>query len=107
MDRGIDAALIMLFFNNFRVYGQIFHHGDIRFVNVLSNHGNIGFPSTPFYFIHGSDLLNFLYDILIVRGYELTAVVTVRLITIVFLGVMAGRTNDPALAMKLPDGKAQ
>src|SRR6185503_13420657 len=56
---------------------------------------------------HRSYLLHFLYDIFIMRRHQLTAVIPIRLIAIVFLGVVTGRTNDPTLAMKLPDSKAQ
>src|SRR5580658_7622522 len=101
VDGSINDPQIMLTFNSFRVNGQVAHHGDIGFVDILADHGDVGLATAPFDFIDTGDLFDFGDDILIVRRDELTAVVPIRFVAIVFLWVVRGGANDAPLAAEV------
>src|SRR5579859_6138524 len=97
----------MLFLNDLGVDGQFTDHGDISLVYFPADHRNIGLPSAPFHFIDRCDLLYFLDNVVVMVRDQLSPIVPICLIPIVFLRVVGSGTDHTSLAMEVTDGKAQ
>ena len=79
---------IMLLLDDIWIDAQTFNHVNISDVELRTDQMNIMLPSCPFYIVYTYNFLYFLYYVLIMRRHELSTIVEIGFVAIVFSGIV-------------------
>ena len=94
----------MMFFIYFRIKTQSMNVGKILIIDIFTDRLYERFIGIEFYLVDRSYRVDIFDGLHVVRSNHLSAIAPICLITVVFLGVMAGCHHDTALTSEFADG---
>ena len=107
MNGGIHNFQICLLLYYFGINAQTLYHLQVGFIHFFTNQLNQMLPSRKFHFRNALNRFHFFYHINIVRGNELSSIVPIGFIPIVFFRIVGGGTHYAPFTMQLTNGKTQ
>ena len=104
VDRSINYLQVFLTFDNFRIDRDSVNTTQVFIVYFLTDNLNQVFVAFEFNLVN-RNFIYFVNDTLIVRSKNLSAIIPVSLVTVVFFRVVRSSQDDTALASQLADSE--